>query len=131
MSNNRDRASLLDIASSAQKVLQYKGNTDKGAFLADDKTQSAIVFQLLIIGEAVKRISSELRSQHSEIPWSLIARMRDNLIHRYDDIDLDEVWKTSNDLIINPLYQLSIGLSRKSHSKSSPAIIAFNLNFSL
>jgi uncharacterized protein with HEPN domain len=131
MSNNRDRASLLDIASSAQKVLQYKGNTDKGAFLADDKTQSAIVFQLLIIGEAVKRISSELRSQHSEIPWSLIARMRDNLIHRYDDIDLDEVWKTSNDLIINPLYQLSIGLGRKSDSKSSPAIIAFNLNFSL
>ena len=97
MSNSRDRASLLDIASSAQKVLQYKGNMDKIAFVADDKTQSAIVFQLLIIGEAVKRLSPELRSQHSDIPWSLIARMRDNLIHRYDDIDLDEVWKTSNE----------------------------------
>ncbi len=90
MPNRRDRASWLDIARAA-------GNMDKGGFLADDKTQSAIVFQLLIIGEAVKRISSELRSQHSEIPWSLIARMRDNLIHRYDDIDLDEVWKTSNE----------------------------------
>jgi len=45
MSNNRDRASLLDIAFSAQKVLQYKGNTDKIAFLADDKTQSAILTQ--------------------------------------------------------------------------------------
>jgi uncharacterized protein with HEPN domain len=65
MSNSRDRASLLDIARAAQKVLQYKGNMDKGAFLVDDKTQSAIVFQLRIIGEAVKRISSELRSQHS------------------------------------------------------------------
>jgi uncharacterized protein with HEPN domain len=60
MSNSRDRASLLDVARAAQKVLQYKGNMDKGAFLADDKTQSAIVFQLLIIGEAMKRISSEL-----------------------------------------------------------------------
>jgi uncharacterized protein with HEPN domain len=48
MSNNRDRASLLDIARAAQKVLQYKGNMDKSAFLNDDKTQSAIVFQLLI-----------------------------------------------------------------------------------
>ena len=48
MSNSRDRASLLDIARAAQKVLQYKGNMDKIAFLADDKTQSAIVFQLLI-----------------------------------------------------------------------------------
>ena len=55
------------------------------------------MFQLLIIGEAVKRLPPELRSQHSDIPWSLIARMRDNLIHRYDDIDLDEVWKTSNE----------------------------------
>ncbi|MEG4508088.1 DUF86 domain-containing protein [Microcoleus sp. F6_B4] len=88
---------MLDITKAAQKVFQYKGNTDKVAFLADDKTQSAIVFQLLIIGEAVKRLSPELRSQCSEIPRSLIARMRDNLIHLYDDIDLDEVWKTSNE----------------------------------
>ena len=97
MSNNRDRASLFDIARAAHKVLQYKADMDKTAFLRDDKTQSAIVFQLLILGEAVKRLSSEVRSQNPEIPWSLIARMRDNLIHRYDDIDLDEVWKTSDE----------------------------------
>ncbi|MBW4513782.1 MAG: DUF86 domain-containing protein [Timaviella obliquedivisa GSE-PSE-MK23-08B] len=97
MSNSRDRASLLDISRAAQKILRYKSGMDKATFLSDDKTQSAIVFQLLIIGEAVKRVSSELRSQYPEIPWSLIARMRDNLIHRYDDIDLDEVWKTSEE----------------------------------
>jgi hypothetical protein len=45
MSNNCDRASLLDIVRAAQKVLQYKSNTDKIAFLADDKTQSAILTQ--------------------------------------------------------------------------------------
>ena len=95
MSNNRDRAALLDMLNAAQKVLQYKAGMNKVAFLDDDKTQSAVVFQLLIIGEAVKRLSSDLRAQHPEIPWSLIAGMRDNLIHRYDDIDLDEVWKTA------------------------------------
>jgi uncharacterized protein with HEPN domain len=64
MPNSRDLASLLDIAIAAQKVQKYKLDMDKIAFLIDDKTQSAIVFQLLIIGEAVKRISPELRSQH-------------------------------------------------------------------
>jgi uncharacterized protein with HEPN domain len=96
MPNNRDNSSLLDIAGAARKVLQYKSDMDKSSFLSDDKTQSAIVFQLLIIGEAVKRLSVELRDQHPEIPWSLIAKMRDNLIHRYDNIDADEVWKTSD-----------------------------------
>lgn len=113
MSNSRDRASLLDISRAAQKILRYKLGIDKATFLSDDKTQSAIVFQLLIIGEAVKRISSELRSQHSAIPWSLIAKMRDNLIHRYDDIDLDEVWKTSEDDIPTLLTALESLLKQK------------------
>lgn len=85
---------------------------DKIAFLADDQTQSAIVFQLRIIGEAVKRLSPEVRSQLSEIPWSLIARMRDSLIHRYDGIDLDGVWKSSNEDIPTLLIALEPLLPR-------------------
>lgn len=96
MSSNRDLASLLDIYKAAKQVLKFKGNLNKIAFIQDDKTQSAILYQLLIIGEAVKRLSPELRQQNPEIPWSLMAGMRDNLIHEYDDVDLEEVWKTSD-----------------------------------
>jgi uncharacterized protein with HEPN domain len=95
MSRNRDTATLLDIEQAAQKILRYKQGLDKADFMEDDKTQSASVFQLLILGEAVKRLSQDFRTQHSGIPWSLIAGMRDNLIE-YDDIDWDEVWNTAN-----------------------------------
>jgi len=49
--------------------------------------------QLLIIGEAVKRISPGFRAAHPEVPWKLIAGTRDQLIHFYEGVDLEEVWK--------------------------------------
>jgi len=75
-------------------VTEFKGKLAKQAFLRDIKTQSAILHQLLVIGEAVKRLSEDFRTQHPEIPWLRIAGMRDKLIHAYDAVDLDEVWKT-------------------------------------
>jgi uncharacterized protein with HEPN domain len=46
-----------------------------------------------VIGEAVKRLSPEFRAAHSEAPWRLIAGTRDKLIHFYEGVDLEEVWK--------------------------------------
>jgi uncharacterized protein with HEPN domain len=92
---NPDEATLLDIARSARLVLEFKVGMDKLAFLDDIKTQSAVLHQLLVMGEAVKRLSTEYRSRHPEIPWALMAGMRDHLIHGYDIVDLDEVWKTA------------------------------------
>jgi uncharacterized protein with HEPN domain len=90
----RDEATLLDLLKAARLAVVFKDGVDKPAFLQDVKTQSAILHQLLVLGEAVKRLSETFRTQHPEIPWRMIAGMRDKLIHGYDDVDLDEVWKT-------------------------------------
>jgi uncharacterized protein with HEPN domain len=91
----RDEATLLDIVQAARLVIEFKQGMDKPAFLEDAKTQSAILHQLMVIGEAVKRLSRGFRARHPQIPWALIAAMRDKLIHAYDIVDLDEVWKTA------------------------------------
>ena len=91
----RDEATLLDMAKAARLVAAFTQGMNRRAFLDDLKTQSAVLHQLLIIGEAVKRLSREFRAHHTAIPWSLIAGMRDHLIHAYDTVDLDEVWKTA------------------------------------
>ncbi len=95
MPHDRDNATLIDSARAARLVLAFKSSVAKDAFMEDQKTQSAVMHQLLVIGEAVKRLSSEFRDGHANIPWALMAGMRDNLIHEYDDVDLDEVWKTA------------------------------------
>ena len=93
MPPDRDRATVLDIVAAARLVLQFVRGLDYAGFLADRKTQSAVIHQLLVIGEAAKRLSPEFKSAHAGIPWQSIARMRDKMIHHYDAVDIREVWK--------------------------------------
>ena len=90
----RDQASLLDLLHAARLATEFVTGLSKSLFLSDIKTQSAVLHQLLVMGEATKRLSRELREAHSRIPWSLVAGMRDRLVHGYDEVDLDEVWST-------------------------------------
>ena len=89
----RDDAHLLDILKAARLAIEFKGPAEKAEFLEDAKTQSAVLHQLLIIGEAVKRMSPEFRTAHPEVPWRLIAGTRDKLNHFYEGVELEEVWR--------------------------------------
>lgn len=102
----RDKATLLDVARAARLVLEFKAGMDKAAFFEDVKTQSAVLHQLMVIGEAVKRLSREFRSRYPQMPWSLIAGMRDKLIHGYGIVDLEEVWRTAEIDVLDLLSQI-------------------------
>lgn len=91
---SQDEVILLDIIRAARLAGDFKQGLTKDEFLQDIKTQSAVLHQLIIMGEAVKRLSREYRDQHPHIPWKLMAGLRDVLIHGYDIVDLNEVWKT-------------------------------------
>ena len=104
----RDAAPLLDMLKAARLAVEFREGMEKRAFLYDPKTQSAVLHQLLILGEAGKRLSQEFREQHKEIPWKKIVGMRDKLIHEYDDVDLDEVWKTVRSDVPRLIKQLEL-----------------------
>jgi uncharacterized protein with HEPN domain len=87
-----DDASVLDIVLAARNVLAFTAQTDRADFLDDVKTQSAVLYQFAVIGEAVKRLSPEFRARYPDVPWRRIAGMRDRLIHGYDAVDLQTVW---------------------------------------
>lgn len=62
------------------------------AFLNDEKTQDAIMFNIIILGEAANRIGQEFQEKHPEIPWSSIIGTRNVIVHGYDQIKLQIVW---------------------------------------
>jgi hypothetical protein len=62
---------------------------DYEEFLHDEKTASAVIRKLEIIGEAAKHIPARVRQAHPKLPWNEMARMRDKLIHGYFGVDYD------------------------------------------
>ena len=88
------RATLLDSYRAGQLALRFAhGVPDASAFQEDLKTGAAVLHQLLILGEAVKRLPEAFCTTHEDIPWRKMAGMRDVLIHAYDDVDEEEVWR--------------------------------------
>lgn len=49
---------------------------------------------LEIIGEAVSKLSADLKTKNADVPWGKIAGMRNRLIHGYLTVDQDVVWST-------------------------------------
>ena len=65
----------------------------RAAFLASRLHHSAVIRALEVIGEAAGRVSPAFRATQPAIPWRDITGMRHRLIHGYDDVRFDLVWR--------------------------------------
>jgi uncharacterized protein with HEPN domain len=91
----RDAGYVFDIVEAAQCIQNYVQGVTEAAFWNDRKTQSAVIREFLIIGEATKQLSQEFRNAHPELPWRRIAGMRDVLVHDYRGTELPSVWASA------------------------------------
>lgn len=90
------------------RINQIERFTAEGeaAFIADDRTQEAVIRCFEVIGEAVKRLDPALTAQQPHVPWRAFAGFRDLLIHQYDHIEIVKVWETIQDDL--PLLKASV-----------------------
>ncbi len=89
---------LQDILDSIERIEKYalKG---KLSFEQDELIQNWFVRNLQIIGEASRKLSSDVHNNNPQIPWRKIIGMRNILVHDYFEIDLEAVWMViENDL---------------------------------
>lgn len=89
---SRDQQCIQDSLNAAQEIFSFTTDMDYAALAADRRTQAAVLYEILIIGEAVNRLSAEFRTKHSAIPWKDIIGMRNVLAHQYDKVDSEVVW---------------------------------------
>jgi len=92
MSERADRDFLSDIQEAVRRIRAYTTAMTYEAFLADTRTQDAVIRNLEIIGEATKTLSAGLRVRYAGVPWKGMAGVRDRLIHHYFGVNLDIVW---------------------------------------
>ena len=98
---------LRDILDAIDSIESFVTGMDFAAFQQDDKTYSAVVRKLEVIGEATKQVPDEIRQRKPEIPWKEMAGMRDRLIHAYFAIDVKLVWRTIHDYLPTTRSQIS------------------------
>lgn len=84
---------LKDIVAAMESIEAFIAGIDFETFQTDDKTASAVMRKLEIIGEAVKQVPDEIRQKYPQVPWKEMAGMRDKLIHFYFGVDYFLVWK--------------------------------------
>lgn len=86
-----DRLYITNILECIERIESYIAE-GRDSFLQSRMVQDAVIRNFEVMGEATKRLSQELRSDNSDIPWRQMAGFRDMLIHDYSKIDVGEVW---------------------------------------
>ncbi len=83
---------LTDIIDAAEAIFAYTAEVDFTQFSNDRMRYSAVIREFEIIGEAVSKLSDEIKAAVPDVKWQDIKDFRNLLVHQYAGIDLEIVW---------------------------------------
>lgn len=109
MSENRLPDYIDHIQQAAADACSFVEGLGKDDFLADKRTQQAVIMNFIIIGEAATKVMdgyAEFTQTNPEVPWRSMRNMRNRMAHGYFDINLDVVWETVHEWLPALLKQL-------------------------
>jgi uncharacterized protein with HEPN domain len=102
----------LDRLRDARKFAQYAhddaGGQSPAVLAGARQPQHAALYDLIIIGETLGKVSAEVKSAAPNIEWRKIGNLRNILVHSYWQVDLEAI----ADVINNRLDPLISELDR-------------------
>jgi uncharacterized protein with HEPN domain len=87
---------LKDILAACDKIESIVSANSEDSFLHSEVLPAAVLHHLTVIGEAISRLSVELRERHPEVPWRQIIAVRHRIVHAYFDLDWQILWDAAN-----------------------------------
>ncbi len=114
---------IEDILESIVWIAEFTRNMDFEQFVGDEKTKTAVVKKLEILGEATKNIPKPVRDKYKGLPWADMARMRNKLSHEYFGVRYDIVWKVITEKLpqIKPAIEEALNDIKKAEDVDNPS----------
>lgn len=97
MTDNRLADYVAHMRLAAADACAFVDGMSKPDFLADKRTQQAVIMSLIVLGEAATKVMDrypDYALRHSSIAWRSMRGMRNRIAHGYFEIDLEVVWET-------------------------------------
>lgn len=95
----KDEVLLLDIFLAAKKAIKFCNSQSVSELETNEMETSAILFNILIIDERFKKISTDYQSEYSAIPWNKIGGFYGRIVRGLRDTQYPELWSVvKNDL---------------------------------
>lgn len=85
------------ILEAIRLIKSFVAEVDENAFLHDAKIQSAVQYQFLIIGEAIRHVDDSVLAKY-QYPWHIPRSFRNFIIHVYHGIKMERVYYAALDL---------------------------------
>lgn len=91
----KDAALLWDMLTAATEIAQFVEGVKYTDFQSNKMLRYAVERQVLVIGEAAKRVSTAFKDSQPQIPWTTIVGQRNILAHEYGDVLIERIWRVS------------------------------------
>ena len=92
----------------AKDIRDFVEGVSAETFAADKKIRFAVERQLLVLGEAARRVSDGFKALHPEIPWRSLTGLRNILAHEYGEVVVERIWLIAKEKILALIDSLPI-----------------------
>jgi uncharacterized protein with HEPN domain len=97
--NESDQALLWDMFQASREIVGFTKNFTLQRFSRNKLVRYSVERQIVVIGEAAKKISSDFKATHPEFPWRNLVTQRNIIAHEYGEILIERVWLAASDHI--------------------------------